>query len=113
MRPHFQTWSQYASSAPWLPNQNAAAALGIANPARSNGSARTFQMAQAASTKTPLALNRNATPHNTPLQKARPRQASQTAARCGASIRRSAASGVADEGISKTRKKTSKLAAQR
>ena len=59
-----------------------------------SGIARQHQIAHAASTNMPLALTRNATPASAPLHKGAPRAAIQTAARCGASISRSDASGI-------------------
>jgi hypothetical protein len=59
-----------------------------------------------------LGLIQNAAAASAPLQNGR-RDASQTAARCGASINRSDATGIAAEGKSKHSEKPSSAAAQR
>src|SRR5690349_19833487 len=98
--------------APDQASQAAAMALAARKPAANGPTAGKLQTAQAASTNSALVLMRNATPATTPLQKARPRKASHTAARCGASIVRSAASGITADGKSKIKKKPSSPAAQ-
>ena len=61
----------------------------------------------------PSGLMVNATPANAPAHNGRRWYASHTAARCGASISRSAASGITEEGKSKIRKKPSRPAAHK
>src|SRR5215472_3046030 len=94
----------YALSAPALHNQPATAALAAANPAAIHAMPAGSHNAHTAATSRPLGLIQNATAASAPLQKGRRRYAIQTAARCGASISRSDATGITADGKSKIRK---------
>src|SRR5258708_12948113 len=100
MRPQRQTSSQYPDSAPALHIHSAAAPVTAAKPAsKAHDGAHA---AQTTSTSRPFGLMVNAAPASAPAHSGRRFQASHTAAMCGASISKSAARGITQEGNPKT-----------
>src|SRR4051812_11153622 len=87
-------------------------ALTAPKPAAIIGIPAGFQRAQAAATNRPLGLIQNATAASAPLQNGRRFQAIQTAATCGASMSRSDATGITDDGKSNDRNMPVSAAAQ-
>src|ERR1039458_7742406 len=92
--PQRHTCSQYGASAPVPARLASIAALTAAKPAAIATAPAGFHSTHTRATSAPLGLIQNATAASTPLQNGR-REASQTAARCGASINRSDATGIA------------------
>ncbi len=111
-RPQRHTCSQYGASAPVPANHANIAALTAAKPAAIATTPAGFHSTHTRATSAPLGLIQNAAAANTPLQNGR-REASQTAAKCGASINKSDATGIAAEGKSKQSEKPRSAAAQR